>query len=372
VPELKIAVTALGAVLPGGTGAASLRRAAEGGAPLVPPVAGAAGFPAATIGDGLKALVRRKGLAALSRGALLAAAAIEDLLVVRPDALTAGCEPGDVALLVGTAFGHVESKADFHATALRDGVRLVSPIVFPNTIINSPGGHAAILFGLTGPNSTITSGRRSGLEAILRATTLLRSGRARRAIVVGADEASPSLLRAMSARRSAGAAPASYSAFLGEVGVALLLELLPAGGAPGGGLLVAGRAERNVSRRRDARACLAEAVAAALAEAGVEPAGVGLVLTSRGTDEPLDGAGAAALRPLLERGAVEVDLARIHGETWGASGALAAGTVLAFLGQTGLSDPWRRAGEQAALLASLDSPGATCVVLRPLPAGFRE
>src|SRR5688572_23102498 len=181
---MKLAVTAMGVIFPGGKGERALLDLLRSGVSRIAPSASDPGKAAAEIGPGVKDLVRRKGLASLSRGALLAAAALEDLLESLPGSVLDD-PPGSCALVSGTAHGHLASKAEFHAAARRDGVRLVSPIVFPNTLINSLAGHAAILFGLRGPNSTVTSGRRSGLEAILRAGTLLRAGRARRALALG-------------------------------------------------------------------------------------------------------------------------------------------------------------------------------------------
>jgi 3-oxoacyl-[acyl-carrier-protein] synthase II len=172
---MKIAIKEIGVVSPAGVGTDTLLSVMSEGRCLVKPSHRADDMVAAEIEGNLKQLVPRKGLVALSRSSVLAAAAIENLLGAATG-LFPEKNPGECGLVVGTAFGHVQSKAEFHDVARSEGVRLVSPILFPNTIINSLAGHAAILFRLRGPNSTVTSGRLSGLEALLRAASLLRGG----------------------------------------------------------------------------------------------------------------------------------------------------------------------------------------------------
>ena len=73
---MKLAITAMGVVFPGGKGEGSLLDLLRSGASRIAPAASDPGKAVAEIGPGLKDLVRRKGLASLSRGALLAAAAL--------------------------------------------------------------------------------------------------------------------------------------------------------------------------------------------------------------------------------------------------------------------------------------------------------
>ena len=71
---------------------------------------------------------------------------------------------------------------------MTEGVTLVNPMEFPNTVINSPAGQAAIKYKLRGVNSTICCGLSSGLQAINYAAEFLRLGRARVLLAGGVEE----------------------------------------------------------------------------------------------------------------------------------------------------------------------------------------
>ncbi len=363
---MRINIRGLGAVFPGGVGREALLEALRAGTSLVKASRLDGEILSAEIGETLKPLVPRKGLAALSRGSLLASAAIENLMTDEPWLVPAEVSQG-CALVVGTAFGHVESKAEFNREARRDGVRLVSPILFPNTIINSLAGHAAILFGVRGPNSTVTSGRRSGLEALLRGASLLRAGRAARAMVVGCEEVSSTLLKAL---RSAGHAvfhstvspsaadpcpgepQVSRGAAVcpGEASVALLLAAERSGDpGPGTALgVLLGAAERNAVGV-DLREAVRSAMSGALAEAGLAARDVGWLALSTGGVEALDLAEASAARDLFGEDRPRSLLKGLFGETFGAAGTLSAAAAL-LAGRDGFVPP-----TPDAWLASLSS-----------------
>jgi 3-oxoacyl-[acyl-carrier-protein] synthase II len=59
---------------------------------------------------------------------------------------------------------------------------------FSNTVINAAAGQTAIWHNLRGVNSTIAAGSVSGLQAIIYATELIRTGRADAILAGGADE----------------------------------------------------------------------------------------------------------------------------------------------------------------------------------------
>ncbi len=89
-------------------------------------------------------------------------------------------ESGDgdpnLGLVCGTMFGSVHSITSFDWSGLTDGPAYVNPMEFPNTVINSPAGQAAIKHKLRGVNSTISAGLVSGLYAIHYASEFLRFG----------------------------------------------------------------------------------------------------------------------------------------------------------------------------------------------------
>jgi 3-oxoacyl-[acyl-carrier-protein] synthase II len=387
-------IRALGVVTPAGAGLEKFLRALQGGDRLVKASGLSSGRFAAELPEPPKSFLRRKGLAPLSRAALLTAAALEDLFASPGAPPEAEC--GDCGLVVGTAYGHIESKAQFHAEARSEGVGLVSPIVFPNTIINSLAGHAAILFGLKGPNSTVTSGRRSGLEALVRARSLLLSGRARRVIVAGCDEVSPSLLRGLEAagelaRESpAGAAPSvpfdagCSGIYPGEAAAAVVLESEDVQGPAGNGLAglaLLGQGEATAVGRTLVEAS-AQAMRAALERAGVASPDLAWAALSGSGSPKLDAAEAAAFREVCGEALPAAALKATFGETFGAAGLLDCAAAMAcreqgFVPPTpgyvedeselppgSLSRAPRPLGRRApVLLSAVDTGGALAVVV---------
>ncbi|HEY3132574.1 MAG TPA: beta-ketoacyl-[acyl-carrier-protein] synthase family protein [Acidobacteriota bacterium] len=93
-----------------------------------------------------------------------------------------------LGLICGTMFGSVHSITSFDWSGLTDGPKYVNPMDFPNTVINSPAGQAAIRFKLRGVNSTISSGLSSGLYAVHYASEFLRLGRASALLAGGVEE----------------------------------------------------------------------------------------------------------------------------------------------------------------------------------------
>src|SRR6185295_7099376 len=94
----------------------------------------------------------------------------------------------EVGLVLGTMFCSVHTISEFDRRALEAGPRYASPMDFSNTVINAAAGQTAILHGLRGVNTTISTGVTSGLEAIAYATELIRSGREQFVLAGGADE----------------------------------------------------------------------------------------------------------------------------------------------------------------------------------------
>ncbi len=72
----------------------------------------------------------------------------------------------DFAVIVGSAFGAIDSTVDFDALALQKGPNAVNPMDFPNTVANAAGSRIGIWMQLKGPNVTLTNGSTSFLDAI--------------------------------------------------------------------------------------------------------------------------------------------------------------------------------------------------------------
>ncbi len=136
-------------------------------------------FKAGDIVPGLKA--RRLDL--LTVWAIAAAhLAIEDAGVD----ITA-LNPARVAIICGTGFGCLERSEAFLASANRYGYASTDPIIFPETLANAPASHVARVFGLRGPNVTLSCRGVSGESALIQARSLLNAAEADLAIVIAGD-----------------------------------------------------------------------------------------------------------------------------------------------------------------------------------------
>jgi 3-oxoacyl-[acyl-carrier-protein] synthase II len=93
-----------------------------------------------------------------------------------------------LGLVCGTLFGGIHSIATFDMSGLVEGPSMVSPMDFPNTVINAPAGQLAIKSKLRGVNSTVCAGLSSGLYAINYAAEFLRFGRATYLMAGGMEE----------------------------------------------------------------------------------------------------------------------------------------------------------------------------------------
>lgn len=126
-----------------------------------------------------------KGIRVLDRGARMLCVAAQMALANQGLAEDGGPEVG---MVCGTMFGSVHSIVSFDWSGLTEGPSYVNPMEFPNTVINSASGQAAIRYHLRGMNSSICSGFASSLYALHYAAECLRFGRARVLLAGGAEE----------------------------------------------------------------------------------------------------------------------------------------------------------------------------------------
>jgi len=92
-----------------------------------------------------------------------------------------------IAVVFGTGFGCIELTEAFLQSAATNGYAQADPIIFPETLTNAPAAHVARIFGLRGPNITLTHKGLSGEGALMQAASLLRTGQAELAIVLAGD-----------------------------------------------------------------------------------------------------------------------------------------------------------------------------------------
>lgn len=119
-----------------------------------------------------------------------AARALDEAGIVEADKPNCG-------VIVGTGFSGFASVVEHQGVYLRDGMRMLTPLHFPNTVFNATAGMVAIELGLDGPNSTVVGYDVGGEFALTYACMLLRQGMAERIVVIGADDLCPALLEGM-------------------------------------------------------------------------------------------------------------------------------------------------------------------------------
>lgn len=246
----RVVITGMGTVnaaTSGGTeavaGALALERSAI--APVSFPVEGARSRLAAQVEDGtLTTLIGRERARRLSRICRLAVAACE--LAVRDSGVAGGTGLG---IVVGTEHGDFRSSQEFAAGFLRRGPTGLSPMIFPNTVMNTMASVAAIGIGAKAPTVTLNQPTVAGDVAIARAVALIVAGRAEAVAAGGVDEICEVVYRrlaemgVLSPMRGGGAEgcfpydPAHNGPVLGEGATFLVLEDLVSARARGATIL---------------------------------------------------------------------------------------------------------------------------------------
>lgn len=131
----------------------------------------------------LASLVDRDAARRLSRICRLALAAC--LLAVRDAGIAGG--PG-LGIVVGTEHGDFTSSRDFAQGFLRRGPAGLSPMVFPNTVMNTMASIAAIAIGAKAPSITVNQATLAGDLAVARGARLVVDRRAEAVVAGGVDE----------------------------------------------------------------------------------------------------------------------------------------------------------------------------------------
>ena len=272
-------------------------------------------------------------------------------------------EEKDVGLVLGTMFGSVHTISAFDRRALVAGPSYAKPFDFANSVINAAAGQTAIWHALRGINSTVAGGTTAGLQALAYAAEQIRTGRSDALLAGGADELCFESMFGFhkSGRLSpqnGGGAGIPFDArrdgmVLGEGAGLLMLEEASAAMERGAPILAEIRGHANCydcSRGNDERApdAVRRAIGLALADAGVDGSEItaigaaanGSIAGDRHEAEGLAAAFTGAQPPVAATKSM-------LGETLGASGALAAISMLEAL-QAGVLPGIRgfeRAGE---------------------------
>jgi 3-oxoacyl-[acyl-carrier-protein] synthase II len=284
---------------------------------------------------GLRVLDRSARLICVSTFMALEAAGLSQAAKVEGDP--------DLGLVCGTMFGSVHSISSFDWSGLNDGPNLVNPMEFPNTVINSPAGQAAIKHKLRGVNSTISAGLASGLYAMHYAMEFLRFGRARALLAGGVEELceeSYLSFRKAGLHSSRGEArpfaPDRDGTILGEASAVWLLESEDSARARGvtPRLELCGFGAAHDAHSMEAYNIRAEGATAAIREAlraaGIGPESVGGIVAHANGSRAGDAMEAHALQNVFGARLPDIPVCApkaSFGEALGASGALLAVTA---------------------------------------------
>ena len=208
-------------------------------------------------------------LALVAGGAALAAAGLE---------VFEGPPRARIGVVLGTAFGCFLTNAAYQRRLAEGGPAAASPRLFAATVSNAAAGELGIAFRLGGPAVTLTAGAAAGLVALGHATDLLRAGRADALVAGGVDAVGDALARWLADGGLVIGRPPAEAAAL------LVLEPLAAARARGASVLgvIAGHAAgfEPAPTAAGAGEGLGAAVRAALAEAGVVPGEVDVVVSA--------------------------------------------------------------------------------------------
>ena len=198
--DRRVVVTGLGTVnasTAGGrealAGALALGRSAIGPVRIFAPTDCASRLAAEVDEATLASLVDRDAARRLSRICRLALGAC--LLAVRDADIAGG--PG-LGIVVGTEHGDFTSSRDFAQGFLRRGPAGLSPMIFPNTVMNTMASVAAIAVGAKAPSVTVNQATLAGDLAVARGARLVADGRAAAVVAGGVDELFEDVYRRLS------------------------------------------------------------------------------------------------------------------------------------------------------------------------------
>jgi 3-oxoacyl-[acyl-carrier-protein] synthase II len=118
---------------------------------------------------------RRLNPRSASRSAIMLCVAVS-LAVVDSGLVLEKTTDDNVGIAVGTAFGSLQASLDFIMDIRKNRGAQANTQLFPNTVSNSQAGHAAIVFGIKGRNTTLSTGFSSGLEALREAVESIKYG----------------------------------------------------------------------------------------------------------------------------------------------------------------------------------------------------
>lgn len=252
----------------------------------------------------------------------------------------------DMGIFIGSAFSSLSSIAGFEQKSLEKGMRALMPMDFMNTVMNAPAGQLAILSKLSGMNMTYSDGSAASFRALGACADMLDEKRVKAAVVGGIEEMSDIYREYMELN---GAKPSEgYCIFIAENtdealkrGARVYAELLGC----------AYRYKKNFSDK-DVLSLMSEAAN----DAGVSLADLDFTVIS----------GGEAVKAAIEKtGVKNININKIIGNTYGASGAFAAAVAAAIFEKGALPNGGGISEKPLALMGCFSFDGfMSCCVLK--------
>jgi len=365
-----IAISGWGVISPIGIGAAAFTAAVRAGRTgrrdLEGPAASLPCTEACTIPEFEAArFLGTKGTRVLDRTMALAVSATG--LALRDGGIEVTPERAPyIGLVLGTSNGSAKSTFEYtRETLIGKKPYLVSPELFPNTVMNGAAGQCAIWHKLRALNTTISGGRLAGVLTLRYATRMLRFGYAEMVVAGGVEEFSAEMAWAshLAAQANGEAMP-----LLGEGCAMFLLERGDRAQAAGRRVLAEVLScEMGVYGSIDGHAAalqtagLAGCVRRALDRAAVSAKEVWVVSRRQSGLRELDSLEDQGLRLALDGHTPErqVRVGCLLGECFSASGAMQLSALLAVLA----GEPEAR-GRVGLMTSVAHGGGVGCVVVR--------
>jgi hypothetical protein len=132
------------------------------------------------------------------------ASSITFFLVETAEQALAGVGVADRAetgLVVAFSAGCLAYSRCFFEEILRQGRKVASPALFPETVFNSPVSHVASVLGLNGAAYALVGDETAWIAALKTASIWLQQKRVRQVLVLGAEEFDPVVLAAYRSAR---------------------------------------------------------------------------------------------------------------------------------------------------------------------------
>jgi len=269
--------------------------------------------------------------------------------------------PDSIGIAMGTGSAGAGALTEFLRVLFVESPEAAPPFHFPNTVANAPASQASIELKIYGPNITITQKDPSGLNALLFAALAIQSGRARAMLAGAVDEWNRVYAMGFDKVGALRGQKRASGIVQGEGAFAVLLEEEESANARGAkplarltGLAACGVPSEPYKFVPDTRS-ISRAVRGALADAGVEPADIGLWFPSRNGVAEMDRAEEEMAREIFGGLPPAIAVKQAIGEMAAAGGGQLVAACRALADPAGPFDG--RPGRRRALIDSFGAGG---------------